>query len=68
MSIVTKTVFKRMHVNGTVLIEVPPGTQVRVKPFYGGQYWTVEVSQPVGKNGETAFRVNVKEYNQLLGA
>ena len=58
MSIVTKKVFKRVHLNGTVMIEVPRGTQLTITPYYAAGAWRVT-------DGENVFHVNSAEYKHL---
>ena len=60
MTLVTKKVFKRVHLNGTVMIEVPRGTKLTITPYYAAGAWKVT-------GGEKLFHVNNTEYRQLVG-
>lgn len=60
MSIVTKKDFKRVHFNGTVLVDVPKGTALIITPYHAAGAWKVT-------DGEQVFHINRKEYKQLVG-
>ncbi len=68
MTIVTQKDFRRVHNNGSVLVEVPKGTQIKVEEFYSSGAWTITAEKPVTKQGEKVFRVNRHEYTELVGA
>lgn len=68
MSIVTAADFQRVHNNGTVLVDVPKGTKLTVKPFYYLSAWKMTAEHPVSRYGETVFHVNEVEYKTLVGA
>lgn len=67
MSIVTKSDFQRLHNNGSVLVNVPAGTQLQIEVLYAVGFWKVTAEQPVTRYGEKAFHINSKEYSQLMG-
>ena len=67
MTIVTKTDFRRVHNNGSILVEVPAGTRIKVEKFYGYGAWTITADKPVTKDNKNEFRVSVGEYRQLVG-
>lgn len=59
MTLITPRDFKRTHFNGTVLIEVPAGTKLRLQDIGWGAY-KVEGEQ-------ISFHVNETELKQLKG-
>jgi hypothetical protein len=66
MSIVTVKTFQRLHKNGKVLVEVPEGTQLSIKPIYSHGAWRVEAEKPVTATGGKVFHVNSVEYKELI--
>lgn len=67
MSIVTVADFQRVHNNGTVLVNIPKGTKLSVKPYYYLSAWKITAEQSIGRYGETVFHVSEKEYQTLVG-
>ena len=67
MTIITKKDFLRVHNNGSILVEVPAGTALKLQD-HGYGAWTVKADKPVTKDKSKVFRVSRYEYNQLLGA